>query len=152
MKHHLRSVPKPGGRPPAGPVSARQPRQRAVVGRKSKAEPLAASGLPPGQGLNEALKLQRQLRRLAHRVLAAQEDERLEISRELRDEIAQMLLGINVRLLLLNRAARSKAKGIKNQIASAQRLVLESATLVRGLARELDHHQPTPSELRVLAI
>jgi signal transduction histidine kinase len=89
---------------------------------------------------------------LTHQVLAAQEDEREKISHELQDEIAQTLLGVNVRLLLLKQAARNQAKGLKNEIASAQRLVLESATLVRKLARELVNHQPTPSELRVLAI
>jgi hypothetical protein len=51
----------------------------------------------------------------------------------------------------LKQAARSKAKGLKKQIGSAQRLVVESATLVRQLARELDNHQPTSSELRVTA-
>jgi signal transduction histidine kinase len=82
----------------------------------------------------------------------AQEDERKKISQELRDEIAQNLLGINVRLSLLKQAARSKARGLKSEIASAQQLVLESATLVRRLARELDNHRQTPSELIVTTI
>ena len=102
--------------------------------------------------LKASLHLQKQLRQLAHQVLVAQEDERLKLSHELRDEIAQTLLGLNVRLLLLKQAARSKAKGLKNEIASTQRLVVKSAILVRRLARELDHHRPTPSELAVTAI
>jgi signal transduction histidine kinase len=89
---------------------------------------------------------------MTHRVLVAQEDERGKLSHELRDEIAQTLLGINVRLLLLKQAARSKATGLKNEIASTQRLVVRSATLVRQLARKLDHHRPTPGERTVAAI
>jgi hypothetical protein len=76
------------------------------------------------------------LRQLTHQVLAAQEDERKKISRELQDEIAQTLLGINVRLLTLKQEARSNTKGLKNEIASTQRLVLKSAKSVRRAARE----------------
>jgi len=84
--------------------------------------------------------------------MVAQEDDRLKLSHELRDEIAQTLLGINVRLLLLKQAARNKAKGLKNEITSTQRLVVRSATLVRQLARELDNHRPTPNERTVTAM
>ena len=104
------------------------------------------------QNLKASLQLQKHLRQLTHRVLVAQEDERLKLSHELRDEIAQTLLGLNVRLLLLKQAARSKTKGLKNEIASTQRLVVRSAALVRRFARQLDNHRPTPSELMVTAI
>jgi signal transduction histidine kinase len=45
--------------------------------------------------------VQERLRHLAHEILLAQEDERKKVSHELQDEIAQTLLGINVRLLSL---------------------------------------------------
>jgi signal transduction histidine kinase len=80
--------------------------------------------------------LQERLRQLTRRVMAAQEDDRRHISRELQDEIGQTLLGINVRLLALKREARSNTKGLKNQIATTQRLVLKSAKSVRRVARE----------------
>jgi len=112
----------------------------------------ANNAKPSGNSLKNSIHLQRRLRQLTHQVLAAQEDERTKISHELQDEVAQTLLGLNVRLLLLKQTARSKAMGLKNQIASAQRLAVKSTTLVRRLARELDHHQPTPSELSVLAV
>lgn len=96
--------------------------------------------------LKESLQLQKQLRQLTHSVLVAQENEREKLSHELRDEIAQTLLALNVRLLLLKQTARNKAGGLKNEIASAQRLVVKSATLVRRLARALDNHRPTLNE------
>ncbi len=89
---------------------------------------------------------------MTHRRLAAQEAERLKLSHELREEIAHTLLGINIRLRWLKQAARSQAKGLKNEIATTQQLVVTSGALVRRLASELDHHRPTPSELTITAI
>ena len=60
-------------------------------------------------------------------------------------------MGINVRLLLLKQAARNKANGLKNEIASTQRLVARSVLLVERLARELENRRPTPSELTAAA-
>jgi signal transduction histidine kinase len=69
-------------------------------------------------------------------VLAAQEEERKKISRGLQNEIAQTLLGINVRLFSLKQEARCNTKRLKNEIASTQRLVVKSAKSVRRVARE----------------
>jgi signal transduction histidine kinase len=97
---------------------------------------LKKSGTHHKKCLEESLHLQKRLRQLTHRVISTQEDERKNISRELQDEIAQTLLGINVRLLSLKQEARSNIKGLKNEIASAQRLVVKSAKSVRRVARE----------------
>ena len=72
---------------------------------------LKKSGEHYAKLLKESLQLQEGLRQLAHQVLATQEDERRKISRELQDEIAQTLLGINVRLLSLKQEARSNIAG-----------------------------------------
>jgi len=152
MKHHQRRLPRPLGHPTGAPASAHPPWQNAGVGRTSVADAGANDGKTRRESLRDSLKQQQQLRQLTHRVLAGQENQRIKLSHELRDEIAQTLLGINVRLLLLKQAARRKAGGLKNEIASAQRLVVKSAALVRRLAHELDSHQPTPRELSVLAI
>ena len=111
--------------------------QRGVARRKVMEGNFAKSGKRHHKCLEESLRLQKRLRQLTHRVLAAQEDERTAISRELQDEIAQTLLGINVRLLSLKQEARSNIQGFQNEIASAQRLVVKSATSVRRVAREL---------------
>jgi hypothetical protein len=52
------------------------------------------------------------------------------------------LLGINVRLLAMKQKARSSTRGLKNEIASTQRLVVKSAKSVRRFARELNLRQP----------
>lgn len=91
-----------------------------------------------GRYLAESLQLQTLLRKLTHRVLAAQEDEHLKISHELQDEITQTLVGIQVRLLTLKHEARGNTKHLKNQIAKAQQLVVNSAKSVRQFARKLN--------------
>jgi signal transduction histidine kinase len=89
------------------------------------------------QSLAESIELQKHLRQLTHRVLVAQEAERVKLSHELQDEIAQTLLGINVRLLALKKGARSGTAGLQNEITRTQRLILKSARSVRRFAREL---------------
>lgn len=110
--------------------------QRGIVRRKSVEAALQQSGEHYAKLLKESLQLQEDLRQLAHQLLAAQENERKKISHELHNKIAQTLLGINVRLLSLKQEARSNTKGLKNQIASTQRLVIRSAKSVRRAARE----------------
>ena len=116
--------------------------QRDIVRRRSMEAAFAKSGKRRDKSLEESLELQSRLRQLTHKVLAAQEDERKKISHELQDEIAQTLLGINVRLLSLKQGERDNTKFIRNEIASTQRLVVKSARSVRCYARKLDVHQP----------
>jgi signal transduction histidine kinase len=116
--------------------------QRVIVQRKAMAAAAGKNGKQLDKSLKESLQLQIRLRQLTHRALTVQEDERKKISCELQDEIAQTLLGINVRLLSLKQQGRRNAKGLKNGLASTQRLVLKSARSVRQFARELDIHQP----------
>jgi len=116
-------------------VSNRQ-LQRGIVRRKVTEAAAKKNSQHHNKCLEESLLLQKRLRLLTHRLMAAQEDERQSISRELQNEIAQTLLGINVRLLSLKREAKLNTRGLKNEIASAQRLVLKSANSVRRVARE----------------
>jgi signal transduction histidine kinase len=116
-------------------VSNRQ-LQSGIVRRKNVEAALRKSGEHNTRLLKESLQLQGSLRQLTHKVLATQEHERTSISRELQDEIAQTLLGINVRLLSLKQEARTNAGGLKSEIASTQRLVVKSAESVRRAARK----------------
>jgi len=124
------------GRRTAELASTNRQLRRGIVQRKSVEAALKISGLHYGKLLKDSLQLQEGLRQLTHKVLTAQEAERKKISCELQDEIAQTLLGINVRLLTLKKEARTNTKGLKNEIASTQRLVVRSARSVRRVARE----------------
>ena len=110
--------------------------QRGVVRRKRVEAALKRSGVHYARLLNDSLHLQEGLRQLTHQVLAAQEEDRKKISLELQDEVAQTLLGINVRLLSLKQESRINTKELKLEIASTQRLVAKSARSVRRVARE----------------
>jgi signal transduction histidine kinase len=77
------------------------------------------------------------LRHLSHRLLSAQEEERKEISRELHDEIAQILTGINAHLAALKAENAANTKGLKQRITRTQRLVQKSVNIVHRFAREL---------------
>ena len=81
--------------------------------------------------------MQTHLRRLTHQILTAQEAERKKISHELRDEIAQTLLGIKVRLVTLSRTAKGGTASLKKEIANTQRLVQESVRSINQFARKL---------------
>jgi signal transduction histidine kinase len=86
--------------------------------------------------LKESRRLQEHLRHLAHQVLAAQENNRRKISHDLQDEIAQTLLGINVRLLTVKKAAGLNDQALQKEIASTQRLVDKSVTDIKQFARD----------------
>ena len=112
--------------------------QRGVTERKLMKEDLQKRGKHHHKCLAQSLQLQKLLRRLAHQALAAQEEARKKLSHELQDEIAQTLLGINVRLLSLRQTARHSSTELRNEIADLQQLVISSAQSMRRFARELD--------------
>ncbi len=117
-------------------ATANRQLQRGVSRRKHVEAALKSNGDNYARLLKESLQLQEGLRQLTHRVLASQEEDRKKISLELQNEIAQTLLGINVRLVTLKQEARNNTKGLKKEIASTQRLVVRSARSVRRVARE----------------
>ena len=87
--------------------------------------------------LEQSRQMQEQLRHLSHQVLWAQEEERRRISRELHDEFAQTLVGINIHLAALSREPTAKPKGLQQRIARTQRLVEEWVGTVQRFIREL---------------
>ena len=98
--------------------------------RKDVEAALKKSGQDYKKLLKDSFQLQAGLRQLTRKILAAQEEERWQVSRALRDEIAQTLLGINVRLLTLQRQANRCAKGVTNEIEGAQRQAVKSTRRV----------------------
>jgi signal transduction histidine kinase len=117
--------------------------KRDIVQRKTVEQALKKSGEHSRTLLKESRRLQKHLQRLAHQILLAQEDKRKKISRELHDEIAQTLLGINVRLLTLKKAAAINTSGFKKEIVSTQELVDKSVKSIKRFAREFGIHHRT---------
>ena len=87
--------------------------------------------------LVESQVLQVQLRHLTHQILLAQEEERKTISRQLHDEIAQILTGINVHLATLTEAALIKPQDLRKRINKTRQLVIKSIDVVHRFARNL---------------
>ncbi|WP_438481954.1 PAS domain S-box protein [Oleiharenicola lentus] len=87
--------------------------------------------------LVEARQLQERLRHLSHQILLVQEQERKKISRELHDDISQVLVGIVMQLSNFARAAEVRPERIRKSIVPLQRLVEKSLEIVARFAREL---------------
>jgi PAS domain S-box-containing protein len=89
------------------------------------------------KGEAEARHMQEQLRHLSRQLLLTQEEERKRISRELHDEIAQTLVGINVHLASWTVKDTIDLKELRTKIIQTQRLVEKSVEIVHRFAREL---------------
>ena len=111
--------------------------QQEILQRKSVEESLRKSEQHYSRLLEQSRHMQEQLRLLSRQLLSAQEEEREMISRELHDQIAQTLTGINVRLASLKTEDTFNNKGLQKKISSTQRLVEKSVDIVHRFAREL---------------
>ena len=111
--------------------------QQEILRRKAVEESLKKSEQHYSQLLEQSRHMQEQLRLLSRQLLSAQEEERKMISRELHDQIAQTLTGINIRLASLKTESTLNNKGLQKKISSTQRLVEKSVDIVHRFAREL---------------
>jgi signal transduction histidine kinase len=118
-------------------IASNRQLQQEIRRRKSVETSLRRSERHHSRLLEQSCQMQEQLRRLSRQLLLAQEEERKTISRELHDEIAQTLTGINVRLAALKTEATRSNKGLQAKISSTQRLVEKSVAIVHRFAREL---------------
>jgi signal transduction histidine kinase len=113
--------------------------QRGIRQRKRVETTLQKTGKRSARLLKDSQQLQQGLRRLTQQRLAAQEAERKQVSSELQDDIAQTLLGINVRLLTMKRGARGNGTGFKKEIAGTRRLVVKTTGSLKRAARKFSH-------------
>ncbi len=120
------------------PISESHEELKAEIVQRTEAE---AALLKSEQHHVELLRRSRamgvRLRLLSHQVISAQEDERKKISRELHDQIAQMLAGINVHLATLRSAALHSTADLSVKIRKTQRMVERSVQTVHRFAQEL---------------
>ena len=112
-----------------GKVDLLHPGQRAVGFERSSSEVLALA-----EAFNEMLqRLEDERRDSAARALAAQEDERLRIARELHDEIGQTLTAVALRA----EHAATRAGDQRSEVAQLAEIVQHSLHDVRRISREL---------------
>jgi signal transduction histidine kinase len=133
---HLSKLNKTLGRRTVDLAASHRSLKAGIVERKSMEHALRKNSEHSRGLLKESRLLQKHLQRLTHQILSAQEDKRRKISRDLHNEIAQTLLGINIRLLTLKKEAALNAHGLKNEIVSTQRLVDNSVRSIKRFARE----------------
>jgi len=116
---------------------ANEEANREIARRKAMEASLRKSEQVQRALLLASRTLHAQRRHLARQVLLAQEEERRKISRELHDEIAQVLTGITVHLSALNGKEAMVPREFRRRLALAQRLAGKSIEVVRRYAREL---------------
>lgn len=113
--------------------------KRAIAKREAAEASLVQRRKRQARLLLEAHRLQTKLRDLAHACLNAQEDERMRISRRLNDDVAQRLLGIHVRLLVLKKTLKEGSDRLKKEIGDTQQLVRQSTRKVTEWDHELGY-------------
>ena len=96
-------------------AAANRELKQEIVRRQAVEEALKKSEQHYSQLLEQSRQMQEQLRHLSRQLLSAQEEERKKISRELHDDIAQTLTGINVRLATLKKEATLNTKGLEQK-------------------------------------
>jgi signal transduction histidine kinase len=80
---------------------------------------------------------QERLRQLTHKIVAAQEDERLRVSRELHDEAGQSLTALRITLDLLKAGLPEESEALHKRVDSAVRLTGSTVQSIRFLAQNL---------------
>jgi hypothetical protein len=116
--------------------------KRGVARRKAAETALEKSGAHRSRLLEESHHLEERLQEQMRKMMTAQEGARRESSRQLQNEVAQILLAIHVRLLTMNEAIQASTKNLKKEIAETQNLVKQSVQTIKRLANESGvHHE-----------
>ncbi len=109
--------------------------------RKSAETALKASEHSSRQLLRDSQLLERNVKEMTREILSATENERYAMSLRLNDEIAQTLLGINIRMIALKNEIAVNHANHNDEIDMIQQLVEDSAEMIKRLAYEFsDKH------------
>lgn len=108
-----------------------------IVKREAIEEALKKSEHYKGRLLDESRRLHGQLRDFSHRIIETREEERRLISRELHDEVTQLLAGINVNLETLAREATVEPRALRQKIIRTQRVVEQAVKSIHEFAHRL---------------
>jgi PAS domain S-box-containing protein len=108
-----------------------------IVRRRAVELSLRKSEQRAHQLLEHSRHLQGKLRQMSHQIFLVQENQRKEISRELHDEISQLLLSINLHLAVFDSNAATNPQGLRRSLTRVRWLVEKSVRVVHDFAREL---------------
>jgi PAS domain S-box-containing protein len=106
--------------------------QRQVLERNLKESEQGAHRL-----LKQSHELQARLRTISHQILVVQENERKRISRELHDDICQLLVGVDVHLAGFAKSAAINPRGIPRTLGPLRQLMADAVHTVHRFARDL---------------
>lgn len=116
--------------------------QRQVAERSAVENSLRHSQQSAGQALKDSQVLEQQLQEMTHQILSATEGERHRMSLHLNDEIAQILLGIQIRILALRKEVAAKHTDFTQEIAATRQFVADSSKIIIRLTHEFSsQHQ-----------
>jgi signal transduction histidine kinase len=110
--------------------------QRQIAERSAAETSLQHSQRSSSRLLEDSRALEQRLQEMTHHILSATEDERRKLSLRLSDGVAQILLGIHLRILALHREAAAKHTNLSREIAATRRLVATSAKTISRLVNE----------------
>jgi len=117
-----------------------------VTGRGRAEAALKKSGRAFSKLLKDSRVLEVHLQDMTRKILSATEAERKKMSLQLNDEIAQSLLGINIRMLALKTEDAANRANLDKEIATTQRLIEDSANIINRLAYEISSQHESQTD------
>ncbi len=111
--------------------------RKEIVRRQAVEQALKRSERGAQELLRQSRLLQGKLRQVSHQTINAQEELRKEISRELHDEVSQLLVGINVHLTVFTEAVAVDPLGIRRRVVPLRQKVAGAIRKVHAFSREL---------------
>jgi signal transduction histidine kinase len=110
--------------------------EQGIASRQAAEAALKKSGKHRVTLMRESNRLKKRLKDQTRVIISKHEDKRRNVSSQLQNEIAQSMLAINLRLLMLNKSAHAGTESLKKEIAETQRVVKHSVKRFKRFAHE----------------